>query len=65
MYKRRCTRFLNAIKNLNTCFVYTIKNVEVQVNFNVEVQDQNIIELHIINKTSYQIYSNLHILNRN
>ena len=68
-YQRRCYRFLNAIKNKNTYLVYTIKNDEVQVNFNLEeliefsnvLKDVNIIVLYITNETSYLIYNNLHV----
>ena len=52
-YKRRCYRFLDAIKNSNSYLVYTIKNYNVYVNYNLEelikflnvVKDANIIVL--------------------
>ena len=62
-------QILKAIKNKNTNLVYTIKNDEVQVIFNLEeliefsnvLEDVNIIVLYITNETSYLIYNNLHI----
>ena len=68
-YIRRCYRFLNAIKNNNSYLVYTIKNYDVYVNYNLEeliefsnlVKNTNIIVLYITNEQSYLNINNLHI----